>query len=129
MPKRKRVFYGWWIALASAILNFFAGGTFFYGFTVFFNPIRNTFGWSATVTSAAFVFQRLEMGILGPIAGFLADRVSPMKLMLFGWSVIGLGFLLMSRIDSLWGFYGSFLLIAIGFSFGTFVVMTAVTAR
>lgn len=129
MPTRKKIFYGWWIALVSAILNFFAGGTFFYGFTVFFNPIRDAFGWSATVTSVAFVFQRLEMGILGPIAGFLADRVSPRKLMLAGWSVIGLGFLLMSRIDSLWEFYGSFLLIAMGFSFGTFVVMTAVVAR
>ncbi len=117
------------MALVSAVLNFFAGGTFFYGFTIFFNPIRDTFGWSAAVTSIAFTFQRIEMGILGPLTGFLADRVSPRKLMLAGWSVIGLGFLLMSRIDSLWEFYGSFILIAIGFSFGTFVVMTTAVAR
>ena len=129
MPKRKKVFYGWWMALVSAILNFFAGGTFFYGFTVFFNPIRDAFGWNATVTSIAFTFQRIEMGILGPLTGFLADRVSPRKLMFAGWSVIGLGFLLMSRINSLWEFYGSFILIAIGFSFGTFVVMTVAVAR
>jgi len=129
MPKRRKIFYGWWIVVASAILNFSAGGTFFYGFTVFFNPIRQTFRWTAAITSVAFVLQRLEMGVLGPLAGFLVDRVGPRKLMLSGWGLVGLGFLLMSRINSLWEFYGSFLLIAMGFSFGSLVVMNTVIAH
>ena len=128
MPGKRRIFYGWWIVLASAILNVLAGGTFFYGFTVFFNPIRDTFRWSAAVTSIAFVFQRLEAGILGPIAGFLVDRIGPRKLMLGGWLVVGLGYLLMSRIDSLWAFYGTFVVVATGFSFGSFVVLNTVVA-
>jgi len=126
MPKKRKIFYGWWIVLAAAALNIFAGGTFFYGFTVFFNPIRDTFHWSAAVTSVAFVFQRLEAGILGPIAGLLVDRIGPRKLMLGGWAVVGLGFLLMSRINSLWAFYGAFVLIATGLSFGSFVVLNTV---
>ncbi|MFC1957771.1 MFS transporter [Chloroflexota bacterium] len=129
MIRRKNIFYGWWMVLASAILNFFAGGTFFYGFTVFFNPIRQTFGWSAAATSFAFVFQRLEFGIFGPLTGFLVDRIGPRKLMLPGWGLVGLGFLVMSRIDSLWTFYGSFLLISIGFSFGAFVVIFTAIAN
>lgn len=128
MPRRK-IFYGWWIVLASAVLNFLAGGAFVYGFTVFFNPIRDTFGWSAAVTSVAFVFQRLEQGVLGPLAGFLVDRVGPRKLMFVGWAVVGLGFFLMSQIDSLWAFFGAFLLIAMGFSFGSFVVMNTAVAH
>jgi len=127
--RKRKIFYGWWIVLASASLNLFAGGTFFYGFTVFFNPIRDAFHWTAAVTSIAFVFQRLEGGILGPIAGFLVDRVGPRKLMLPGWGLVGLGFFLMSRIDSLWTFYGSFLVIAMGFSFGTFVVVNTAVAN
>jgi len=114
---------------AATILNIFAGGTFIYGFTVFFNPIRNTFGWSAAVTSVAFTLQRFEAGILEAVAGFLVDRVGPRKLMLGGWSVVGLGFLLMSRINSLWAFYGSFLLIATGMSFATFIVIFATIAN
>lgn len=128
MPKKRRLFYGWWIVIAAAILNVFAGGTFFYGFTVFFNPIRDTFRWSAAVTSVAFVFQRLETGVMGPVAGFLVDRVGPRKLMLAGWAIVGLGFLLMSRINSLGAFYGTFVLIATGFSFGSFVVLNTVVA-
>jgi len=129
MPRKRKVFYGWWIVTAAAILNIFAGGTFVYGFTVFFNPIRNTFGWSAAVTSIAFTLQRFEAGLLEVVAGFLVDKIGPRKLMLCGWSVVGLGYLLMSRVDSLWAFYGSFLLIATGMSFAVFIVIFATIAN
>lgn len=115
--------------MAAAIISFFAGGTFFYGFTVFFNPIRSTFGWTAAVTSVAFAFQRLESGALGPVAGFLVDRTGPRRLMLVGWALVGLGFLLMSHINSLWTFYGAFLIIATGLSFGSFIVPSTAIAN
>jgi OFA family oxalate/formate antiporter-like MFS transporter len=117
------------VVLAATVLNFFAGGVFFYGFSVFFNPIRDTFGWSAAVTSVAFAFRGLEQGGLGPVAGFLVDRVGPRKLMLSGWALVGLGFLLMSRINSLGLFYATFLVIATGMSFGTFVVSNTAVAN
>jgi MFS family permease len=129
MQKKKKLFYGWWIVLVSSVLNFFIGGVFFYGFTVFFNPIRKTFGWSAAATSVAFIFQRLELGLLAPVAGLLVDRIGPRVMMIWGWIIIGLGYVLMSRIDSLWSFYGAFIIIAIGVSFGTFVVMNAAVAN
>ena len=125
MPRKRKIFYGWWIVAAAVVLNFFVGGTFVYGFTVFFNPIRNTFGWGAAVTSVAFTLQRLESGFLEAAAGFLVDRVGPRKLMLGGWSTVGLGFFMMSRVNSLWAFYGSFLLIAVGMSFAAFIVIFA----
>ena len=129
MLRKRKIFYGWWIVLASAVLNFLAGGTFLYGFTVFFNPVKDTFRWSAAVTSIVFLFQRLEQGMLSPLAGFLVDRIGPRKMMLAGWTVVGLGFLLMSRINSLFSFYGSFIIIATGFSFGSFVVMNTAVAH
>jgi MFS family permease len=125
----KGIFYGWWMALACSFMNFFIGGTFFYGFTVFFNPIRQAFNWTAAQTSIAFTFQRLESGIAGPVVGFLVDRTGPRKLMIIGWMIVGVSFFLMSRIHSLIEFYGSFFLLAIGFSFGSFVVMNAAIAN
>lgn len=129
MPRRRKIFYGWWIVLASAIMHFIGGGTFYYGFTVFFNPIRNAFGWTAAATSIAFTLQRLESGILGPVAGFLVDKLGPRKLMLGGWTITGLGFLLMSRIDSPWEFYGTFLVIATGMSFASGLVSNTAIAN
>ena len=108
-------------------MKFFSDGAFFYGFTTFFNPIRQTFGWSAAATSVAFTLQRLEMGALGPLAGFMVDKVGPRKLIFSGWVMLGLGFILMSRINSIWTFYGTFLLIATGVSLGALVpIFTAI---
>lgn len=69
------------------------------------------------------------MGILSPVVGFLVDRVGPRRLMLFGWSMFGLGFLLTGRINSLWAFYGAFLIITLGMSFGFFLVMNTTVAN
>lgn len=128
-PKKRKFFYGWWVVLASGVMRFFESGSFYYGFTTFFNPIRNTFGWTATVTSVAFSLQRLETGALGPISGFLVDRIGPRRMMFIGWSIAGLGFLLMSRINSLWAFYGAFTIIAMGMSFGAYMPGNTVIAR
>ncbi len=129
MIRRRKIFYGWWIVLASAIVNVICSGTLFYGFTVFFNPIRQTFGWGAAVTSVAFSVRGLETGFLDPIVGFLVDRMGPRKLMLCGWSIAGLGFSLMSRINSLWTCCGSFLVLATGMCFGSGVVINTAIAQ
>ncbi|MFC1958993.1 MFS transporter [Chloroflexota bacterium] len=129
MPRRGKIFYGWWIVLASATLNVIVGGTYIYGFTVFFNPIKETFRWSAAITSIAFALRGLETGLLDPIVGYMVDKLGPRKLMLSGWIVAGLGFLLMSRINFLWAFYASFLIITLGFSFASFITMNAAVAN
>ena len=38
-------FYGWWIVVASFAMFFICGGIIGYGFTTFFNPITEEFGW------------------------------------------------------------------------------------
>ncbi len=127
--KKAPFFYGWWIVISAALLRFFSGGTFYYGFSVFFNPIRETFGWNAATTSVAFTLRSIETGVFSPVVGALADKIAPRKLLIAGWSIIGAGFLLLSRIDSLWTFYGTFVLIAIGMSLGTGLVMNTTVAN
>ena len=50
-------------------------------------------------------------------------------MMTFGVFLTGLAFILMSRVDSLWQFYLSIVLLTIGMSFGTFIVIVATTAN
>ncbi|MFW6126270.1 MAG: MFS transporter [Chloroflexota bacterium] len=116
--RRGRIFYGWWIVSACAALNLYIGGVFFYGFGAFFDPIRTSFGWSYAAVSFANSLQRLQGGIGAPVVGFIFDKVGPRKLMFFGVSVAGLGFLFLSHISSLWTYYLAFLLISLGFSTG-----------
>ncbi len=53
------IFYGWWIVAACFGIYMWGAGAFFYGFTAFFNPIKDEFGWGATVTSVAFALRML----------------------------------------------------------------------
>ena len=102
---KPRIFYGWWIVLVSTLTYALSGGFYFYGFSTFFMPLINEFGWSRTAISGAFSVSRLEGGLLGPIGGFLVDMFGPRKMMIFGITLMGAGFIWLSRIDSLTTFY------------------------
>lgn len=116
IKKLRGIFYGWWVVAASCVIFLFVGGTTFYGFTAFFNPIVAEMGWSRAQTSLAFSLRSIEGGIVRPIFGFLIDRVGPRKCIFGGMLVIGVSLILMSRTDSLYYFYGTFLLMALGSS-------------
>ena len=98
-----------------------------YGLNAFFVPLAMTLGTSRGALSLAFSFTRLESAILGPIEGFLIDRFGPRRLMLIGFAVLGMGFLMFSRVNSLLGFYVVFPVIILGGSLSGFLpVVTAV---
>lgn len=110
----KKIFYGWWIVLACFFIAIYVGGIVFFGFTAFFEPLIEEFGWSYTQISFAASLRGLQMGILAPLIGFLVDRFGPRRLILYGTITIGLGLILLSLTRSLIMFYGSFLFLAFG---------------
>jgi MFS family permease len=123
----KRIFYGWWIVLACSLIGFYIGGVIFFGFTAFFEPIREEFGWSYAKISFAISLRGLEMGLFAPLVGFLVDRFGSRKLIFWGTITVGFGLLLLSFTQSLAMFYSSFLLIAFGAGgCSSVVTMTAV---
>ncbi|UCG70673.1 MAG: MFS transporter, partial [Thermoplasmata archaeon] len=115
-PSMARIFYGWWVILACFLIALYRSGCISYGFTAFFEPIVEEFGWSYTKVSIAFSFRGLEMGILSPLMGFLVDRFGPRKLAFSGVLIIGFGLILLGLIDSLVMFYSAFALFVFGAS-------------
>ena len=114
--KKPRIFYGWYIVIASVLSNAYLSTAFFQGFSVFFLPIVNEFGWTRAQTSVAFSLRQLEIGILAPLMGFLVDRLGGRKVIIICMVISGFGLVLMSRINSLWTFYATFALISVGVS-------------
>jgi MFS family permease len=108
------IFYGWWIVFGSGSIVFIAAGTFFYGFSAIFDPLVDEFGWSHASVSLGFSMRTEVGGIFAPLVGYMVDRMGPRKLLTAGVIAVGLGFFWMSRIDSLWGFYGAIIVIALG---------------
>src|SRR2546425_1124035 len=83
--------------------------------------LREEFGWSKTILSAAFAMSRAESGILGPVQGWLTDRFGPRALIRVGMCVFGVGFLLFSRIDGPVVFFLTFFMMALGSSLGGYL--------
>lgn len=59
----------------------------------------------------------METGIAAPIVGFLTDKYGPRRLVFSGSILAGLGFILLSRLDSLWSFYAFSIFLSVGTSF------------
>jgi len=115
-----RIFYGWWVVFAGVLAGTITGWTNYFGFQSFILPLTKEFGWSRRQITGAISLAQLEGAALGPIDGWVIDRFGPRKLMFVGVTILGIGFLALSRIDSLFGLYIVFLgLIAIGSSAGT----------
>ena len=121
---KQPIFYGWWIVIAGGISQAYTSGAFWQGFGAFFDPIVAQFGWSRAVTSAAQSLQRTESGMIAPFVGYFINKFGPRNVMLVGVVVTGFGFMLLSRMNSLWQFYAAFLVITIGLSFGSFLTVT-----
>jgi len=132
MPSHRnpfKIFYGWWIVVASFFIALYLGGAVFYGFTAFFEPIVDEIGWSYTQLSLAASLRGLEMGLLSPIVGTLADRWGPRKLIFGGVLVTAASLLLLSSTTSLIMFYVSFALLAVGVSACTVTVLLTAVAN
>ena len=130
VSKRKGVFYGWWIVAAGTSLYFLGIGSVFYGFSAFFTPMVAEFGWSRAVTSGAYSLSRLEGGVEGPIIGWLIDKFGARKLIFIGVSLTGVGFMVLSRVNSALSLYLIFgLLVTMGFETGFFHATTTATAN
>ena len=118
IPGVRRVFYGWWIVavgIAIAILN---GAFYTYGFGVYFIPLLHELGASRAALGGVVGLARLEGGLIAPLAGWLIDRYGPRPLLYFGIITMGIAFVLLSMITSLWMLYAVFMIIATASSFG-----------
>jgi MFS family permease len=102
---KKKIFYGWWIVLATNLICLLGYGTWLYSFGVFFKPMAAEFGWTRAMTAGAYSLRSIEGGIASPIVGWAVDRYGSRGVIIVGAIVSGLSFTLMPLVDSLLGFY------------------------
>jgi sugar phosphate permease len=105
-----RIFYGWrMVGLVSAI-RISGGGLHQFGFTVFFLPISQDLGLSRTTTSLAFSLSRAQGAIEAPLVGYLIDRYGPRPILVTAVFLAGVGYILLSWVNS----YTSFMIVYLG---------------
>ncbi len=124
--RARGLFYGWWLAALAALVMVIGTVPLFQGMTAWFVVLEQTFGWNRAQLALAFSLTRVEGSIMGPVSGFLIDRLGPRRMVLIGMLVLGLGFLLFSQIRGLWQFYVVFIVMSAGAGLGTWMPMMTV---
>lgn len=127
--RANKVFFGWWIVGAAIAIQFLHGGLLFSAFGAYFVRLQEEFGWTRATLSWSFSLLRVESGLLGPVQGWLIDKFGSRSVLAVGLVIYAGGFMLLSRVDSLLGFYLVFLVIAIGSSLGGFLTLFVTVAN
>ncbi|MFO7997124.1 MAG: MFS transporter [Dehalococcoidia bacterium] len=86
-------------------------------FGLFLEPLMIDFGWSRGPLSLAPSIAYVLAGFLGIVTGKLSDRYGPRVLVTIGGTMMGVGFLLMSRVSTLrdiYVYWGTFMGLAVG---------------
>jgi len=103
--KKPKVFYGYWILVATFFCVFIWSVCTIFHFSLFVKPLEAEFGWGRGEIMVAFTILFLVMGLVSPLAGRLLDRYGARKVIAIGALIGGLGFLLLSQTHNLWYFY------------------------
>ena len=98
---RHRLHYGW-IIFGLSFLNLVAEGGLKNTVPVLYVALRDSFHWSAAVTSSVFSLAGLVGALGAPLLGRLLDRWGPRYLFPVGGLLIGLGWCASSSVTVLW---------------------------
>ena len=122
-----KTFYGWRIVTAGGALQFLQSLLLNQAFGVYLAVLVEDRGWSKTAVSGAAALKSTETALLGPVLGWMVDRFGSQGIIRAGVVTFGIGFMLLSQIDTLVGFYAAFVVIALGSSmFSNFLVSVAI---
>ena len=128
LPAEGWNYYGWIITIVMLLLVFVVWGSY-YAFGVFLKPLAEEFGWSRAITSGPDGLSLIIQGISGLAVGTFCDRYGPRGVTAIACLMTAAGYIFLSRMNSLWEFYISMLvLVAIGTS-AAYVVPVATLPR
>ena len=129
MKKKKGIFPGYLMIIAGAIMTYWGAGIHMYSFGNYVNVLTQAFGWTRAQVSLAFSFARFEGGIEAPISGLAIDKWGPRLVNIIGFTMLGLGFMAMYYVNSLWMFYVVWIIAGTGYNLGLMRPLNAALAN
>jgi MFS family permease len=92
MKKRTyRVFYGWWVVIALAVIEMF-GSMGRYSMTAFFPFVSSEFGWPRSLIGSAQTINLWVYGLIVLFSGWTVDHIGGRKTFLVGGGVLSAGY-------------------------------------
>jgi len=93
------MFYGWKLVIICVFMLSLMSVAVFQGLGTFLVALERKFHWSRTSMSLAFSLARGESAVLGPIEGWLIDKLGNRRMIIIGYVVMALGFIYFSSIE------------------------------
>lgn len=88
-------------------------GTFYYAFSLFVDPLHDTFGWSTGEINNALTIGFVTWAVTSPFVGSALDHFGGSKVMSFGSAVGSISLLIWALSSSLYMLYGAWFLMGI----------------
>jgi len=126
--KRLPFYYGWVIFAITFFIYMFMYGLR-YSVGIFFEPIRNEFGWTNAMTASGVTIFFWVYAFAAPLVGQLARKIGVRKTVLLGGFLLGGGGVILSRITALWQLYLAWGVIAAVGSAALYIVPTMVLSK
>ena len=123
---QRRLFYGWIVVGASALIICVGMGALF-SLGVFLQPMADAMGWSRGAISSVALLNWIAMGLGSFVWGALSDRIGTRGVAVAGGLLLGLGLVLSSQVQALWQLYVTFGFM-VGFAVGAFYAPLTSTA-
>ncbi|MBN1856810.1 MAG: MFS transporter [Dehalococcoidia bacterium] len=127
-PKR-RVFYGYYLVAVAFLFMVLFSGCGVFAFSLFVRPLDVSLGWGRGQVMAGFTLFYLMVGLASPVVGRFVDRYGARPVMPVGGVLMGLGFVIVSQMDTLYLFYFGYTVVGIGASAMGLVPCSAVISN
>ncbi|MEC9445739.1 MAG: MFS transporter, partial [Chloroflexota bacterium] len=74
-------------------------------------------------------FTRVEGGLMGPIEGYLTDKVGARRMVFIGMIILGGAFIFFAQVQNLWMFYLAYIFMAVGQGLGSWIPLMTMLNR
>jgi MFS family permease len=102
--EQKSIYFGWVVVFGVFFMVAISCGSF-YSFGVFFVPIMEEFAWSRSILSGVLFVAGIAYAIAVPLIGGLADRFGFKWVSIITVAMMGTGYILGARAQSVWEMY------------------------
>ncbi|MDF1522078.1 MAG: MFS transporter [Trueperaceae bacterium] len=121
----RRPFYGWSVVGGAMGLQGLQAMLFSQAFGLYVVALTSELGWSAAAIASGYALVQLLGGLMGPVQGWLLERLGARRVAAVGVVVFGTGLVTASQVTTLAAFTAAMAVTGVGVALSGFLTLTS----